>query len=57
MSTRNSGVSFRNRVGLQNGCLALEHANTFIPSTLNGSCAQNGKVNEEIPKKSLDIGN
>ena len=37
-STRNSGRSFKNRVELQNGCLALEHANTFIPSTLNGSC-------------------
>ena len=57
VSTRNSGVSFRNRAGLENGCLALEHANTFILSTLNGSCVQNGKVNEEILKKRLDIGN
>ena len=55
MSTRNSGASFRNRIELQNGCLALEHANTFILSTLIGSCAvQNGKVNEEILKKSFD---
>ena len=54
MSTRNSGASFRNRIELQNGCLALEHANTFIPSTLNGSCVQNGKVSEEILKKSFD---
>ena len=46
VSTRNSGRSFKNRVGLQIGCLALGHANTFIPSTLNGSCVQNGKVNE-----------
>ena len=53
VSTRNSGASFRNSKALD-GCLALEHANTFIPSTLNGSCVQNGKVNEEILKKSLD---
>ena len=31
VSTRNSGVSFKNRVELpENGCLALEHANTFV---------------------------
>ena len=41
-------------VELQNSCLALGHANTFISSTLNGSCVQNGKVNEEILKMSLD---
>ena len=35
MSTRNSGRSFKNRVELQNSCLALGHVNTFIPSTLN----------------------
>ena len=33
----------------------LGHANTFIPSTLNSSCAQNGKVSEEILKKSMDL--
>ena len=38
VSSRNSGASFRNRVELQNGCLALGHTNLFIPSTLNGSC-------------------
>ena len=53
--TRNSGRSFKNRVELQNGCLALGYANTFIPSTLNGSCVQNGKVSEEILKKSMDL--
>ena len=37
VTSRNSGASFRNRVELQNGCLALGHANLFIPSTLNGS--------------------
>ena len=55
MSSRNSGRSFKNRVELQNGCLALGHANTFIPSTLNGSCVQNGKVSEEILKKSSHL--
>ena len=37
VSTRSSGSSFKNRVELQNGCLALAHANLFIPSTLNGT--------------------
>ena len=55
VSTRNSGRSFKNRVELQNSCLALGHANTFIPSTLNGSCVQNGKVSEEILKKGIDL--
>ena len=55
MSTRNSGVSFKNRVELHNGCLALGHANTFIPSTLNSSCVQNGKFSEEILKKGMDL--
>ena len=34
----NSGGFYLNRVELQNGCLALGHANLFIPSTLGGSC-------------------
>jgi len=33
VTTRSSGLSFLNRVELQNGCLSLGHANTFIPST------------------------
>ncbi len=37
LSTRCSGSSYLNRVELQNGCLSLGHANTFIPSTLGGS--------------------
>ena len=41
VTTRNSGSSFSNRVELQNGCLALGHANLFIPSTLGGSCMDN----------------
>lgn len=38
VTARNSGGSYLNRVELQNGCLALTHANLFIPSNLNGSC-------------------
>ena len=36
VTSRSSGSSYLNRVELQNGCLALAHANLFIPSTLNG---------------------
>lgn len=47
VTSRNSGASYRNRVELQNGCLALAHANLFIPSTLNGSCiSDSGKVDQ-----------
>jgi len=38
VTTRSSGSSYMNRVGLHNGCLSLGHVNTFIPSTLKGSC-------------------
>ena len=38
VTTRSSGYSYLNRVELQNGCLSLGHAHTFIPSTLGGSC-------------------
>ena len=31
VTTRSSGSSYLNRVELQNGCLSLGHANTFIP--------------------------
>ena len=54
VSTRNSGSSYRNRVELQNGCLALGHANMFIPSTLHGSCLENGQINEDILFKNLN---
>jgi len=47
VTTRNSGASYRNIVELQNGCLALAHANLFIPSTLNGTCIDSGgKINQ-----------
>ena len=36
VTSRSSGSSYLNRVELQNGCLALAHANLYIPSTLNG---------------------
>jgi hypothetical protein len=54
VTSRNSGASYRNRVELQNGCLALAHANLFIPSTLNGSClSSGGKINEEVLRENL----
>lgn len=54
ITTRNSGASYKNRVELQNGCLALGHANLFISSTLNGSCLKDdGKVNETKLKENL----
>lgn len=54
VTTRSSGSSYRNRVELQNGCLALGHANLFIPSTLNSSCVVNGVVNDEMLCKNLE---
>ena len=54
VTSRNSGASFRNRVELQNGCIALAHANLFIPSTLNGSCLNSGgMVNENVLRENL----
>ena len=49
VTARNSGASYMNRVELQNGCLALAHANLFIPSNLNGSCfdPDSGKLDNE----------
>ena len=53
VSTRNSGRSFKNRVELQNGCFSPGTCKHFHP--VNGSCVQNGKVSEEILKKSMDL--
>lgn len=55
ITTRSSGSSFLNRVELQNGCLA--HSNTYIPSTLAGSCMDPsmGKVNEKKLKENLSL--
>ena len=57
ITTRSSGASYLNRVELQNGCLALAHSNTFIPSTLGGSCMdpQTGKVSENKLKENLSL--
>ena len=46
-----------NRVELQNGCLSLGHANTFIPSTLAGSNldSESGNVNEENLKENSNL--
>ena len=54
---RNSGGSYLNRVELQNGCLALGHANLFIPSTLGGSCVDSatGKIDEKKLKHNMDL--
>lgn len=54
VTTRSSGSSYKNRVELQNGCLALGHANLFIPSTLNGSCMVSGKIDADLLCKNLD---
>ena len=54
VTTRSSGSSYKNRVELQNGCLALGHANLFIPSTLNGSCMVSGQVDDDLLCKNLD---
>ena len=54
-STWCSGCSYLNCVELQNGCLALAHANLFIPSTLNGSCMDTttGEIDQEKLKANL----
>ncbi len=55
VTSRNSGASYRNRVELQNGCLALAHANVFIPSTLNGNCVDgSGETNMNILENNLN---
>ena len=57
VTTCSSGSSYLNRVELQNGCLSLGHANTFIPSTLAGNSMdpETGTVNEEVLKESLNL--
>ena len=54
VTTRDAGSSNRNRVELQNGCQAQAHTNLYIPSTLNGSCMVNGKVDNEKLSKNLN---
>ena len=55
VTTRSSGSSYLNRVELQNGCLSRGHSNLFIPSTLAGSCIQNGQVDHKFLCKNLDL--
>ena len=42
-----------NRVELQDDCLSLGHANTFIPSTIGGNCMDDatGKLDPEKVKE------
>ena len=55
VTSRSSGGSYLNRVELQNGCLALAHANVFIPSTLHGSCrSESGQINQSLLHKNLE---
>ena len=57
VTTRCSGCSYMNRVELQNGCLSRGHSNTFIPSTLAGTCldSSTGKISEEKVKENLSL--
>lgn len=55
VTARNSGSSYLNRVELQNGCLALAHANLFIPSTLGGSCMDSGTINKEKYERNMNL--
>ena len=55
VTARNSGSSYLNRVELQNGCLAMAHANLFIPSTLGGSCMDGTKVDKESMSVLVEI--
>ena len=56
ITARSSGCSYMNRVELQNGCLALGHANIFIPSTLCGSNidTKTGKVDRQRFLENMD---
>lgn len=57
VTTRSSGSSYLNRVELQTGCLSLGHSNTFIPSTLAGSCIDNetGTINSVKLKENVGL--
>ena len=50
------GQATLNGVELQNGCLAVAHANLFIPFNLNGSCfdPESGKLDQEWLKVNMD---
>ena len=57
VTTRSSGSSYLNRVELQNGCLSLGHASTFIPSTLAESCVnpETGVIDDRKVEENLDL--
>ncbi len=57
VTARSSGSSYLNRVELQNGCMALGHANLFIPSTLGGSCISpnTGGIDKDKLKTNLEL--
>ena len=57
VTSQNSGSSYLNRVELQNGSLALAHANIFNPSTLEGSCMDTttGKIEKEKYDKNMEL--
>lgn len=57
VTTRCSGSSYLNRVELQNGCLSLGHANTFIPSTMAGCNIdpETGNIDQAKLKENLNL--
>ena len=57
ITTRSSGSSYLNRVELQNGCMAVAHANLFIPSTLAGTnmSTETGKLDREKFTTNMDL--
>jgi hypothetical protein len=57
VTTRCSGSSYLNRVELQNGCLSLGHANTFIPSTMAGCNLdpETGNIDQAKLKENLNL--
>ena len=57
VASHSSGSSYLNRVELQNGCLALAHANLFIPSTLSGFAfsPETGAVDMDRVKNNLEL--
>ena len=57
VTARNSGSSYLNRVELQNGCMALAHANVFIPSTLGGTCmdTNTGKIDKQKYENNMEL--
>lgn len=54
VTSRSSGSSYLNHVELQSECLAIAHANLYIPSTIHGSnCNETGAVDFDKLKRNL----